>query len=48
MEQHDNRTGFSNIELIDHLPALRNFAKRFDASPANVDDRVQETYQSDR
>ncbi|MDP9840631.1 RNA polymerase sigma-70 factor (ECF subfamily) [Neorhizobium huautlense] len=44
MEQHDSQTGFSEIELIDHLPALRNFAKRFHASPTDVDDLVQETY----
>jgi RNA polymerase sigma factor (sigma-70 family) len=44
MHKHDSQTGFSEAELINHLPALRNFAKRFHASPTDIDDLVQETY----
>lgn len=40
----DNDTGFTEIELIEQLPALRNFARRFHATPTDVDDLVQETY----
>ena len=44
MEQHDSQTGISETELIEHLPALRNFARRFHASTTDIDDLVQETY----
>lgn len=37
-------TGFTEPELLEHLPALRNFARRFHSSPTDVDDLVQETY----
>ncbi len=37
-------TGFTEPEILEHLPALRNFARRFHSSPADVDDLVQETY----
>lgn len=36
-------TGFTEYELLEHLPALRNFARRFHSSPSDVDDLVQET-----
>lgn len=35
--------GFTSAELIDCVPALRNFARRFQASPCDIDDLVQET-----
>lgn len=44
MQQRNDQTGFTEIELLEHLPALRNFARRFHASPSDVDDLVQETY----
>jgi len=42
MQQHEERS-FSEAELLEHMPALRNFARRFHASPNDVDDLVQET-----
>lgn len=44
MQPQTNQTGFTEIELLEHLPALRNFARRFHSSPTDVDDLVQETY----
>ena len=44
MQPQTNHTGFTEIELLEHLPALRNFARRFHSSPTDVDDLVQETY----
>ena len=44
MQQRNDQTGFAEIELLEHLPALRNFARRFHSSPTDVDDLVQETY----
>ncbi|MGE7369056.1 sigma-70 family RNA polymerase sigma factor [Neorhizobium sp. NPDC001467] len=44
MQHQTNQTGFTEIELLKHLPALRNFARRFHSSPIDVDDLVQETY----
>lgn len=44
MKQHDSQTGFTELELLEHLPVLRNFARRFHASPTDIDDLVQETY----
>lgn len=41
--QQDTLTGFAEQELLDHIPALRNFARRFHSSPSDVDDLVQET-----
>ncbi|KQV81900.1 RNA polymerase subunit sigma [Rhizobium sp. Root1220] len=39
----DCRTGFTERELLEILPALRCFARRFYMSPNDVDDLVQET-----
>ncbi|GGG06891.1 RNA polymerase sigma factor [Rhizobium wenxiniae] len=44
MQHRTNQTGFTEFELLEHLPALRNFARRFHSSPTDVDDLVQETY----
>jgi RNA polymerase sigma factor (sigma-70 family) len=44
MEQHDSQTAFTELELLEHLPVLRNFARRFHASATDIDDLVQETY----
>ncbi|MGA1834724.1 MULTISPECIES: sigma-70 family RNA polymerase sigma factor [Rhizobium] len=44
MQHQTNQTGFTEFELLEHLPALRNFARRFHSSPTDVDDLVQETY----
>ncbi|WP_426240355.1 sigma factor [Pararhizobium sp. DWP1-1-3] len=29
--------------LLEHVPSLRNFARRFHSSPSDIDDLVQET-----
>ncbi len=39
----DPVTGFSEKELLGHVQALRNFARRFHSSPSDIDDLVQET-----
>ncbi|WP_426232165.1 sigma-70 family RNA polymerase sigma factor [Pararhizobium sp. DWP3-4] len=36
-------SGFTDAELLDTLPALRAFARRFHKSPSDVEDLVQET-----
>jgi RNA polymerase sigma factor (sigma-70 family) len=38
-----NATGFTEVELLEHIPAIRNFARRFHSSPTDIDDLVQET-----
>jgi RNA polymerase sigma factor (sigma-70 family) len=38
-----SESGFSTAELTECIPALRSFARRFYASPSDVDDLVQET-----
>ncbi|PST19305.1 RNA polymerase subunit sigma [Rhizobium sp. JAB6] len=38
-----NRNTKLDAELIELIPALRNFARRFYASPNDIDDLVQET-----
>ncbi|MBY4593262.1 MULTISPECIES: sigma-70 family RNA polymerase sigma factor [Rhizobium] len=35
--------GFTDVELLDNLPALRTFARRFHNSASDIDDLVQET-----
>ncbi len=44
MQHQAKQTGFTEVELLAHMPALRNFARRFHASPTDADDLVQETY----
>lgn len=39
----EKNTGFSEKELLGHVQALRNFARRFHSSPSDIDDLVQET-----
>jgi RNA polymerase sigma-70 factor (ECF subfamily) len=39
----DCTTGFTDAELVENLPALRAFARRFHKSANDVDDLVQET-----
>ncbi|CAN7673752.1 sigma-70 family RNA polymerase sigma factor [Rhizobium sp. LjRoot98] len=39
----DRMTGFTDAELLENLPALRAFARRFHKSTIDVDDLVQET-----
>ncbi|NNU64816.1 sigma-70 family RNA polymerase sigma factor [Rhizobium sp. WYCCWR 11152] len=39
----DNRQGFTDAELLENMPALRSFAKRFNHSTSDMDDLVQET-----
>ncbi|MCL7999798.1 sigma-70 family RNA polymerase sigma factor [Brucella sp. 21LCYQ03] len=39
----DQLNGFSEKELLEHIQALRNFARRFYSSPSDIDDLVQET-----
>lgn len=41
--QRDCLVGFEEAELLQHIPALRNFARRFHSAPSDVDDLVQET-----
>lgn len=36
-------SGFSEAELLEHLPSLARFAGRFHTAPHDVDDLVQET-----
>ena len=36
-------TGFTEAELLEHIPALRKFARRFHHSQTDIDDLVQET-----
>ncbi|AHG45202.1 RNA polymerase sigma factor [Rhizobium leguminosarum bv. trifolii CB782] len=42
MQDHD-RPGFTDAELLDNMPALRCFARRFHSSTSDIDDLVQET-----
>ncbi|MEB2848387.1 sigma-70 family RNA polymerase sigma factor [Endobacterium cereale] len=37
------QTNFSESELLEQIPALRNFARRFYSSPNDIDDLVQDT-----
>lgn len=41
--QRDCLVGFEEAEFLQHIPALRNFARRFHSAPSDVDDLVQET-----
>jgi DNA-directed RNA polymerase specialized sigma24 family protein len=40
---NDQTAGFTEEELLEHILALRRFAKSFHASPSDIDDLVQET-----
>ncbi|QKK20438.1 sigma-70 family RNA polymerase sigma factor [Rhizobium indicum] len=40
---NDDRPGFTDAELLDNMPALRSFARRFHSSASDIDDLVQET-----
>ncbi|MBB3302558.1 RNA polymerase sigma-70 factor (ECF subfamily) [Rhizobium sp. BK077] len=42
MPTHD-RPSFTEAELLENMPALRSFAKRFNSSTSDIDDLVQET-----
>ncbi|MBB4255726.1 hypothetical protein [Rhizobium sp. BK008] len=44
----DARPGFTDAELLENMPALRNFARRFHNSANDIDDLVQETLANDR
>ncbi|ARM88243.1 RNA polymerase sigma factor protein [Rhizobium sp. CIAT894] len=39
----DDRSGFTDAELLDNMAALRCFARRFHSSASDIDDLVQET-----
>lgn len=39
----DCMTGFTEEELVENIPALRKFARRFHSSQTDIDDLVQET-----
>jgi RNA polymerase sigma-70 factor (ECF subfamily) len=39
----NDRPSFTEAELLDNLPALRSFARRFHNSASDIDDLVQET-----
>lgn len=41
--QQQSRAGFSEEELLQQVPALRSFARRFHSSPNDIDELVQET-----
>ncbi|WP_245447900.1 sigma-70 family RNA polymerase sigma factor [Neorhizobium sp. T6_25] len=43
MHDCEHETGFTEAELLEHIPAVRQFARRFHAAPTDVDDLVQET-----
>ncbi|QKK33309.1 sigma-70 family RNA polymerase sigma factor (plasmid) [Rhizobium indicum] len=39
----DDGPGFTDAELLENIPALRSFARRFHSSASDIDDLVQET-----
>lgn len=41
--QEPSESGFTEAELLEHVPAIRKFARRFHAAPTDLDDLVQET-----
>jgi RNA polymerase sigma-70 factor (ECF subfamily) len=43
MRNDDPETGFTEAELLEQIPAVRNFARRFHPAPGDLDDLVQET-----